>query len=250
MLSRVPDKLALAALMLALSVVASWQINAVLFLALLLLPRLVPAYHPSGDIYRARFWRFIRYAISLVILIILLNGIFIREGATLFKIGPLHLSEGGLLFGANTGLRLLVITTALLSFLSSTPLRSIAGYLQHTGLPSQLVMALLLTLHFLDQLPRRIETIYTAQEARGAPVRAHIVARVSAFFSVLAPLVLSSITESIDRGIALELRGFRAHTALRIETPAEEYRGTWMSFALLTASLAVLIFAFVRWLLR
>ena len=250
MLSRVPEKLACTAFFIALSIAVPWQLNGLLFLVFLAIPSSVAAFRPSASEHRHRFWKFVRYILAVVLLIIILNGVFIRGGPIVISLGPASLTEEGIQFGLNTGTRLLVITTALLLFFSSTPLRSVAGYLQHTGLPSQLVMALLLTLHFLDQLPRRIQTIYTAQEARGAPVRAHLLSRARAFLTILAPLVFSSISESLDRGVALELRGFTTHTSLRIDSTAGAYRITWITILLLIGAVVAVAVSILQWLLK
>ena len=155
----------------------------------------------------------------------------------------------GLQFGLAVGLRFVALGMALLLFFSSTPIPAIADALHDAGMPFQIVVTLLLTLHFLDQLPVRIDGIFTAQEARGAPVRSHFVARLRSFFSILSPLVLSSIVESIDRGMALELRGFRGSA----ETPKGNTRNdrsiSVLSVAFLLLSLLTLFWMVTRWFL-
>jgi energy-coupling factor transport system permease protein len=110
-------------------------------------------------------------------------------------------------------------------------------------------MVLLLTLHFLDQLPMRIRQIFLAQQARGAPVDSGFLSRTRSLFSVLSPLVLSSIVESIDRGTALELRGF-----LNRHQPAEELsseKDTTRGATLLFLALGVILFVYTiaQWLI-
>lgn len=118
------------------------------------------------------------------------------------------LYEEGLLFGLRTASRLILLSFSILMFFISTPLTVLIDYLQNKGLPTYFVLMLLLSLHFIDQLPSRIHQIFLAQQARGAPVDAGVFSRTKALLSILSPLVLSSIVESIERGTALELRGF------------------------------------------
>ena len=112
------------------------------------------------------------------------------------------------MFGIRTGARLLLMTCSLLMVFGSTPLAGITSFLHQAGIPHQIVMTVHLTVHFAASMPARIERIYAAQEARGAPVRARFLSRMFSLTSIISPLILSSIVESIERGKALELRGY------------------------------------------
>ncbi len=186
---------------------------------------------------------------AVAFFVILLNSILIRGGPALGTIVGFTLHEEGLLFGLKTASRLLLLTYAVLLFFVSTPLNELIRYLQQKGLSSSFTLLLLLTLHFLDHLPARIHQIFLAQQARGAPVDAGVVSRSRALISLLSPLVLSSIVESIDRGTALELRGF-------LNRPTDTARpnssdGGWNVFTILflLTSLIILLTTLYRWLL-
>ena len=112
-------------------------------------------------------------------------------------------------------------------------------------------MTLLLTLYFIDRLPDRIDQIFTAQEARGAPVRASVPARLRSFFMILSPLVLSSIVESIDRGMALELRGFQGDVRISFGPDSNAiHRASAISVVFLVLSCIAFIWIVYQWLLR
>jgi energy-coupling factor transport system permease protein len=117
----------------------------------------------------------------------------------------------GIEFGLTTSSRLASLSTTLMLLFLSTPVRELLSFLQQVALPSSFIVIVFLALHFIGQLPHRMAQIFTAQEARGAAVRGTLFARIKAFFWILSPLVLSSIVETVDRGTALELRGFRGH---------------------------------------
>lgn len=227
----------------------NWTINIWILPFLLIARYTLSAFSPVSERSRKAFNKFLLYGFTLALLLLLINGLLLRGGDLILRIAGFHLYEEGILFGASTATRLLVLSISLLLFFLSTPLNEFVGYLQKTGLPPQLVLILLLTLHFIDQLPLRIQRIYRAQEARGAPVRARLWSRVKAFFSILSPLILSSIVESIDRGLALELRGFRhdiPFSSAQMEQPNQ--RASMLAIVLFAFSLLLLFYAVVQWL--
>lgn len=204
----IPEKLALTLLLLIVSFTAPPEYSLALIAVVLLTRFVVPALRPSDRVTARRFRRVLMFLFVGAIVMTVLNGIFIKEGPIALHWGGISLFEGGLFFGFRTGTRLLLMTTALLMLFGSTPLPGITAFLSRMGLPARIVMTIHLTVHLVSSMPARIERIYSAQEARGAPVRANILSRLLSLTAILTPLVLSSIVESIERGKALELRGY------------------------------------------
>lgn len=233
MLSRIEEKLALTLFLLLCTFASSLEIHCILLFCLLIVRKAVPSLRPLSAESSRRFRKFFWYFLFLSTIMVLVNGALLREGPVAFNLGSLAFHFAGLLFGLETGVRILVLAVSLLIFFTSTTMKEIAGFLDRIGLPNQIVMTFLLTLHFVDQLPSQFERIFTAQEARGAPVRSTAIGRIRAFFAILTPLVLSSIVESIDRGMALELRGFHGKSH---RTPVQQ------SSAPITLPTAVLLF--------
>ncbi|HEX9613996.1 MAG TPA: energy-coupling factor transporter transmembrane component T, partial [Bacteroidota bacterium] len=211
---KIPEKLSLTLFLIVLGIVSPPIITLPAVLIILVLRATITAFRPLAASGSKRFWKLTGYFLAVSILMTIINGIFIREGALVLDLAGISFYEDGILFGVRTGARLLLLSTSLLVFFGSTETTAIAAFLHRRGLPAPIVMSLLLTLHFLDSLPSRIDRIFAAQAARGAPIRSNIVSRAHGFISILGPLVLSSIVESIDRGIALELRGYHADTRL------------------------------------
>jgi len=225
-----------------------WLGNLALVVLLVVLRSAVPGLKPYSSTAARRFRKAVFYLAVAACVMILANSFLLRKGEALPLVGGLTLFADGLQFGLAVGCRFVALGTALLLFFSSTPVPAIADALHDAGMPFQIVVTLLLTLHFLDQLPARIDQIFTAQEARGAPVRSHFVARLRSFFSILSPLVLSSIVESIDRGMALELRGFgNAEPARESERSDRHMSFLFVTFLLL--SLFTLLWMLTRWFL-
>lgn len=215
MLSRIEEKLALTLFLLLCTFASFLEVHFALLVCLLILRKAVPSLRSLSAESNRRFSKFFWYFLLLSAMMVLVNGALLREGPLAFTLGPLDFHSGGLMFGLETGTRLLVLAVTLLIFFTSTSLKEMAKFLDRIGLPNQLVMTFLLTLHFVEQLPLQFERIFTAQEARGAPVRSKVSGRIRAFLAILTPLVLSSIVDSIDRGMALELRGFHGKSGRR-----------------------------------
>jgi len=247
----VGEKLSLTLFLLLLSIVLPWHLNGVLFLLLVLFRYAFRPFRPVSDASRRRSSALARYLAIVVLLMTIVNGLLIKEGTLWPLPGGFTMSSEGVTFGLRTGMRLLVIAMSLLLFFGSTPIPRLAQFLQSVGWPVQLVMTLLLTLHFIDTVPDRVSLIFTAQEARGAPVRANILARTKAFFLILSPLLLSGIVESIDRSMALELRGFHGGAKLSFRGD-ETSRGrmTMVSMLFLILSILCIVWIILRWLLQ
>lgn len=244
----VPSKLAFVFLMWVCAFTLSWLINGGLILLLLLIRYLVPAYKPISNKAGKAFNKFFAYALAILLLLLALNALLIKRGSVFFNIYGLSFYEEGFFFGLTTAMRLLLLSFSVLLFFASIPLPDFVKFLQQAGLPSSLVLVLLLTLHFLEQLPDRINQIFVAQEARGAPIRAGFISRLKAFFVILSPLVLSSIVESIDRGTALELRGFLSEQSTISTKPRVKTTIAPLTAILLFAALTLILITFVQWL--
>jgi len=184
--------------------------------AAFVLGRFLPLFRPSSAQARRLYVRFLLYAGLLSAVVVILNALFVRNGEVLLDLGIVQFSREGVEFGLRVSVRLVLMSTAVLVFFLSTPLRDLAAFLDSSGAPAVLTSVLLLSLEFLERLPQRIEQIFTAQEARGAPVRAGFAGRFRSLFSILGPLIVSSIVESVERSHALALRGFPAPPEHRI----------------------------------
>lgn len=242
-------KLALVVLLWVCAFTLPWEYQASLCLLVIAGRFTFPSFKPQSERSSTAFSKFLLYSVAVAFFVILLNSMFIRGNSTYGSILGLNLYSEGLSFGLKTSARLLLLTYSILVFFISTPLKELIRFLQEKGLSPSFTLILLLTLHFLDHLPVRIHQIFLAQQARGAPVDAGIISRSRALLSLLSPLVLSSIVESIDRGTALELRGFlnRPDKVDRV-TSSHEGWNLFTALCLLIASI-ILLATIARWLL-
>ena len=242
------SKLALVLLLWVCAFTLPWTFQIGLCLVLVVARYVLPAFRPLSQRSAVAFSKFILYSITVAFLVVCLNALFIKSGSMMATVLGLSFYEDGLLFGLRTASRLILLSLSILMFFMSTPLTFLISHLQNKGLPPYLVLVLLLTLHFLDQLPSRIHQIFLAQQARGAPVDGGVLSRTKALLSILSPLVLSSIVESIERGTALELRGFLSRPAPERESKPVATRVNLLSVCFHLMSLALIAYSIYRWL--
>ena len=242
----VREKLALTLFLIVAAVTLPWTASAALVVGTVAAQSFVPGLRPLAA---RRFWKGFLVLVLLVSVMTLLNGILIRTGEPLAVIGPFAIFSGGVQFGLATGLRLLLIAAAVSVLFGSTRIAQLADSLNTMGLPSPLATTMLLAVHFLDRLPERISQIFIAQESRGAPVRGHVFARAGSFLLLLRPLVLSSIVESVERGTALELRGFHSGIDLRpAPSGLVRTRPSTTTIVFLVLSLLAALYPLLAWL--
>jgi energy-coupling factor transport system permease protein len=246
----IPEKLSFTLFLTVAALVFPWMASAGLVVVLLILRALIPDLRPLDAESASRFRKFFAILVLLVLFMTLLNALLMRSGEPVFDLGFSQLYSDGLQFGLVTGSRLLLIASAFLVLFGSTRIADLAEYLNGIGLPTPIVMTTMLALHFLDHLPGRIQQIFLAQESRGAPLRGSFIARLRSFLLLLRPLVLSSIVESIERGTALELRGYHSGISLRPQSKQSHAR-PWSVITVLFLVLSLLAFVYrlVSWLI-
>ena len=195
-----------------------WPVNATLILLAILLRYVVPGFRPTSQRAARSIVAFMSYSTLIVLIVVSLNAVLLPGGDVLLIVGGIGFHESGALFGLRTACRLVLLSLSVLLFFASKGLTD------------------------------KINQIFAAQEARGSPVRANVVSRARAFVSILFPLVLSSISESIDRGQALELRGFLGQGQM----PVFENRRSdtsLLTMSLILLSIALIILRILNWLI-
>ncbi|HTP12526.1 MAG TPA: energy-coupling factor transporter transmembrane component T [Bacteroidota bacterium] len=243
----VPDKLAFVLFCWTCAFLLPWEVSFAGVLLLLVASSVVPDLQPRTQPGTLYVKRFLLYAAPLVLVLIIANGLLLREGPVLIQTGFFSFYEGGFSYALTVSGRLVLLSLSTLLFFVSTPVRDIVEQAETAGLPHSLVSIILLSLFFLEQIPRRISNIFTAQEARGAPVRKGLTSRVRSLFFILSPLLLSSIVESVERGVALELRGYHQRRPAQRRGVTSGRLHVWgISFILL--SIMIIAEAIIRWL--
>lgn len=152
--------------------------------------------------------------LPFAISVLLIQTLFF-PGAThsFMSVGPFALKEEGLFFAFGTIARLLLLAGAGLLLLLSTHPADMMHALEQHGLPPALAYIAVAALELVPQMQARAESIADAQRARGLELEGSFLTRVRGLVPLLAPLVLSALSDVDERAMALEARAFSARRA-------------------------------------
>lgn len=188
--------------------------------------------------------------ILLIACFAFLLNLFTVPGETLLQLGPLRISDEGLITGTRMALRLfyLIGLTSLFLTLSTTPLliadaiESMLRPLSRIGFPShELAMMMSIALRFIPTLIEETDKIMKAQSSRGADYDSgRFMSRVRALVSILIPLFVSAFKRADDLALAMEARCYRGGNG-RTKLHVLKYRRSDALWALLLLAVAALL---------
>lgn len=163
--------------------------------------------------------RGLRPILFLLVLTVVLHAFMSgRDSEVLAALGPLRITEEGLLLGLRMGIRLalLILISSLLT-LTTSPIELTDGLerllrpANRLGVPvHDLAMMMTIALRFIPTLMDEADRIIKAQTARGADFQqGGLLQRVRALVPVLVPLFISAFRRADDLALAMEARGYR-----------------------------------------
>ena len=188
----------------------------------------------------------IAFSFTILITIFLIHGLFNQSNRNiLFSIGPLHFYREGLLYALHIGCNVL---NMLLSFailvLSAKPSELVE---EKRGFSRRMGYIITSVFQIVPQMTGTMNTITDAQRSRGLETEGSLLTRAKAFLPLISPVVMSSLINTRERAVALEVRGFAAKqkkTYLADRTP---HRGdTPITVVLLAMIAAALLWRIVQ----
>lgn len=146
----------------------------------------------------------------LLVFILLVRTLFLgnSESGILFELGPLHATKNGLMDGLNAGALILAVGLAVMTFFTMVPIKMLVGVLEQAGASPKATYVVLSTLQMIPELQSRSKRIMAAQQTRGLETEGNALLRARAFLPSLGPLIIGSLTETEERAVTLETRGF------------------------------------------
>ena len=140
---------------------------------------------------------------------VVLVSVFTRAGTTvLFSIGPFDATREGVDFAGQILVRLFAISTAIGLFGLTTDPRALVLDLERRGMSRRFAFVAASTLESVPAMVERAQVIQAAQRARGLDTEGSVRARLRGVLPLVAPVILSSLTEVEERTLALEVRAF------------------------------------------
>ena len=164
----------------------------------------------SGKIIRKDF-PLIAFSFTILITIFLIHGLFNHENATLlFAAGPLKFYQEGMLYALRISLNVLNMLLAFAVFVLTTRPVELVEDLERIGFSPKIGYVVSSVFQIVPQMSGTMNTIMDAQRSRGLETEGSLLTRAKSFLPLISPVVMSSLINTRERAIALEIRGFEA----------------------------------------
>ncbi|MEW6624226.1 MAG: energy-coupling factor transporter transmembrane component T [Bacillota bacterium] len=164
----------------------------------------------------AQLLKAFKVLLIFAVILFLIQIVFYRWGQTAFYLIPgtnlLPVTYEGLAFGAVIALRMMIILTSFIIFLSTTHTRDMVMVLvEKVRVPYDYAFMFVTALRFIPTFLAEVKTIQEAQKARGyklegvSPLR-----KLKAYLPIALPLVLISLAKGENLALAMETRAYGA----------------------------------------
>ena len=185
---------------------------------------------------------------TILITIFLIHGLFNQSNRDiLFSIGPLHFYREGLLYALHIGCNVLNMLLSFAILVLSAKPSELVEELEKRGFSRRMGYIITSVFQIVPQMTGTMNTITDAQRSRGLETEGSLLTRAKAFLPLISPVVMSSLINTRERAVALEVRGFAAKqkkTYLADRTP---HRGdTPITVVLLAMIAAALLWRIVQ----
>jgi energy-coupling factor transport system permease protein len=188
-------------------------------------------------------------ALAPVVIFVLIVQPLLRpgDGVVIGQIGPIRLTESGLITGLRYALRITAAAFAVMVLIASTPVNRLVRGLEKLGLPYPLGMTIGLAVHYMGTLGDLYSTIAEAQQARGWDLsEGGLFKRARAAVPTLIAIIIASLRLSDALAIGLAARGFGIDHPRTHRHDIAMTRLDWVTLALLLAGFAALYIQSIR----
>lgn len=149
------------------------------------------------------------FSFTIIITVFLIHGLFHKENQiVLFEAGPLTFYKEGFLYASRIGLNILNMLLAFAVFVLTTKPSLFVDALEQAGFSPKLGYVISSVFQIIPQMMGTMNTIMDAQKSRGLETEGNLLVRAKAFIPLISPVVTSSLINTRERAIALEVRGF------------------------------------------
>ena len=154
----------------------------------------------------------LRGFLYVILFIALIQSLLQGTGSALVHIGKLRvLTIAGITAGANTLLRIAIVTVSAAVFTATTSRRMIQGLIQ-LKIPYEFAFMALVALRFIPVFSEEFRDCITAIQLRGVDIKKIALRKKLKFYvSLLTPVVYGAMDKAQKLSYAMELRAFRAH---------------------------------------
>lgn len=149
----------------------------------------------------------------VLLTIIIIQGMFYSANETVaFAIGPAVFYVEGLMYSLGIVLNVLDILLSIAVLIFTTKPSDLIECLVEKGLSPRIGYVIVSIFQLIPQMSNTMGTITDAQKSRGMEVDGNLFVRLKAFIPLMSPVVMSSLNDTKERAVALEVRGFNSKT--------------------------------------
>lgn len=147
----------------------------------------------------------------VLLTIVIIQGMFYATNTIeVFRIGPAVFYQEGLLYSLGIVLNVFNILLAICILIFTTkPSDMIESFIER-GFSPQIGYVFISIFQIIPQMTATMGTITDAQRSRGMEVEGSLMVRIKAFLPLISPVVMSSLADTKERAVALEVRGFNS----------------------------------------
>ena len=139
----------------------------------------------------------------------MIQGLFNYNNETvLFSVGVITFYKEGMLFATRIGCNILNMLLSFGIFVLTTSPQELVDELEKSGFSPRFGYVINSVFQFLPQMMATKDTITDAQRSRGMETEGNLRVRIKAFLPLISPVVMSSLINTRERAIALDVRGF------------------------------------------
>ncbi len=128
----------------------------------------------------------------------------------LFQVVGLKFYREGIFYALHIGLNILNMLLSFAVFVLSTKPSEFVDELEKRGFSPRFGYIVTSVFQIIPQMMGTMNTIIDAQRSRGLETEGNLRTRGKAFLPLISPVVMSSLINTRERAIALEVRGFGA----------------------------------------
>lgn len=166
-----------------------------------------------------------------------------RNVNVLFQVVGLKFYREGIFYALHIGLNILNMLLSFAVFVLSTKPSEFVDELEKRGFSPRFGYIVTSVFQIIPQMMGTMNTIMDAQRSRGLETEGNLRTRGKAFLPLISPVVMSSLINTRERAIALEVRGFGAGKKKTWLTERTRHKGDRE----ITIFLGVCILAAVVW---
>lgn len=126
----------------------------------------------------------------------------------MFSIGVITFYREGVLFAVRIGCNILNMLLSFGIFVLTTSPQELVDELEKSGFSPKFGYIINSVFQILPQMMATRDVIADAQRSRGMETEGNMLVRIKAFLPLISPVVMSSLINTRERAIALEVRGF------------------------------------------